>query len=91
MDDKLTSGAMNLGGNGQRPLALRPKQAEAGGWPPAYLALDDVAHELRVSTRQARRLLSAGRLPSADLNVGSGLKGRRWRRDSLLTWLAGRR
>jgi len=59
-------------------------------WPPAYLALGDVAHELRTSTRQVRRLLSAGRLPAADLNVGNGLKGRRWRRDALLNWLAGR-
>ena len=56
-------------------------------WPPAYLNIGALAHELQVSTRQARRLLSAGKLPAADVNLTGGLKGRRWRRDRLLTWL----
>ena len=56
-------------------------------WPPAFIDLAGIGHELQVSERQVRRLLSAGKLPPADLNLTGSLKGRRWRRDRLLSWM----
>jgi hypothetical protein len=38
-------------------------------WAPVFLDIAGVGHELQVSARQVRRLLSAGKLPAADLNV----------------------
>ena len=57
-----------------------------GPSPTMLLTLSDVAHELRVSLRQAWRLLSSGRLYPADLSLG-GIRGRRWRRDRLMLWI----
>ena len=55
--------------------------------PTVLLTLSDVARELRVSLRQAWRMLSSGRLYPADLTLG-GLRGRRWRRDRFEAWVA---
>jgi excisionase family DNA binding protein len=55
---------------------------------PALLTLMDVAAILRVSRRQVHRLLAAGRLPAADVNLGVGARGRRWIRERLLAWVA---
>jgi len=48
-------------------------------WPPAYLDLASPCYELRISARQGRRLLAAGRLPPPDVNlsVSPSPKGRR--------------
>jgi len=60
-------------------------------WAPEFLDVGGVAYLLSTSERQVQRLLAAGRLPPADINISgtSGPKGRRWRRDCLLTWLEG--
>jgi len=54
---------------------------------PLLLTLSDVARLLRISRRQVHRLLSSGRLPPADVNLGYGSRGRRWRRDLLTMWV----
>lgn len=60
---------------------------------PEYLDIVGVANLLSTSLRQVQRLLSAGRLPSPDLNISGtgGPKGKRWRRDRLMAWLDARR
>lgn len=58
-------------------------------WPPDALDLRGLAYTLSISTRQARRLLSAGRLPPADIVLGTGIKARRWSRRRVLRLLAG--
>jgi predicted DNA-binding transcriptional regulator AlpA len=66
----------------------------APAWPPDLLDLRGLCHALSLSPKAVQRLLAAGRLPAADLNLSLavGLKGRRWRRGSILAWLdAGRR
>ena len=70
--------------------AAEQQKPGSAKWAPSFLDLAGVAHELQVSTRHVRRMLSGGRLPRADLNISGtgGLKGRRWRRDKLLSWLA---
>jgi len=55
---------------------------------PALLTLCDVAVTLRISRRQVHRLLAAGRLPPADVNLGFGARARRWNREKLLAWVA---
>ena len=65
----------------------------APAWPPDLLDLRGLAHALSTSAKQAQRLLAAGRIPPADVNLSTtrGPKGRRWRRDRVLAWLtAGR-
>ncbi len=58
------------------------------GPPPAVtMTLVDIARELRVSTRQVRRMLSIGTLPPADISFGS-LKSRRWLRARFYRWCA---
>ena len=54
-----------------------------------YLDIGDVATMLGTSTRQVRRLLAAGRLPRATINVSSvgGAKGQRWRADVIRSHL----
>lgn len=52
----------------------------------ALLTLNDVAGILRISRRQVHRLLAAGRLPPADVNLGFGSRGRRWIHSRLLAW-----
>jgi len=59
-------------------------------WPPMFLDLSGLAHELQTSPRQIRRLLSAGKLPAADTNLTGSLKGRRWRRDRVLAHIEAR-
>ena len=54
---------------------------------PVLLTVGDVAHVLRISTRQVYRLLSSGHLPPASVNLGLKKRGRRWRRDELLAWV----
>jgi hypothetical protein len=54
--------------------------------PTMLLDFAGICRELVISTRQGRRMLSAGRLPFADLTFG-GLRGRRWRRDRLIAWV----
>jgi len=61
----------------------------APAYPPAFVDLRGLCYTLSLSNRQAARLLSAGRLPAADCNLGSGAKGRRWNREKLLTAIQG--
>jgi hypothetical protein len=70
-----------------------PDPANPGAaWAPDFLDFQALCHELQVSDRQARRLLSAGRVPPADVNLTDTLKGRRWTRQKLVEWIAaGRR
>lgn len=60
-------------------------------WSPDMLDLRGLAHCLSVSPKQVQRLLSAGRLPSADANLSltGGVKGRRWRRENVLRFVEG--
>ncbi len=53
---------------------------------PVLLTISDVAAVLRVSSRQLRRLLSAGKFYPADVCFG-GLRGRKWRSDRLAEWI----
>jgi len=46
----------------------------------------EVCEALRIRPRTGFRLLSAGRLPTADVTFG-GERGRRWRRDRLTAWI----
>lgn len=55
---------------------------------PALFSLAEVAKFLGISRRQVHRLLSAGRLPTADVNLGFGARGRRWSRERLAAWVA---
>jgi hypothetical protein len=66
---------------------------QASPWPPEYLDLGGMAFLLSSSTKQIRRLLAAGKLPAADINLSTtgSPKGRRWRRTLVLSWLAGGR
>ena len=59
------------------------------GWAPDYLDKAALAHLLQCSGRQVQRMLAAGKLPPADVNLTGSIKGRRWRRDKLLGWLEG--
>jgi len=62
-------------------------EAAPATWPPDFLDFQGLAHELSVSDRLLRRLLSSGKIPAADINLTGSLKGRRWRRDRLLAWI----
>lgn len=53
---------------------------------PVLLTTGDIAAVLRVSPRQLRRMLSAGKFYPADVCFG-GLRGRRWRCDRLAEWI----
>lgn len=57
---------------------------------PAPLLLDfnGVCRALSIARRTGNRLLAAGRLPAADLNITGGSKGRRWRRDRIEKFVA---
>ena len=68
------------------------KPTTAPSWPPEFLDLRGVAYLLSTSTKQVQRLLSAGRLPAADVNLSGtgGIKGRRWRRDRIVASLEDR-
>ena len=55
---------------------------------PAVLTLAGVSQFLSISKRQVHRLLSAGRLPPADVNLGFGTRGKRWSRERLAAWVA---
>ena len=61
--------------------------------PPDLLDLRGVAHTLCMSPKTVSRLLAAGRLPTADVNLSptGGAKGRRWHRRTLLDWIDGGR
>lgn len=61
--------------------------AEQAPAAPALLTLSGVARLLAISRRQVYRLLTSGRLPSADVCLGQGPRGRRWRRDLLKAWI----
>ena len=67
--------------------------ADRHTWPPEYLDLGGVAFLLSTSKKQVTRMLSAGKLPPADVNLSTtgSPKGRRWRRTQMLNWLAGGR
>ena len=69
-----------------RPGDSRP------AWLPDFLDLDGLAYTLSTSKKSVQRMLASGKLPPADVNVsGAGsAKGRRWRRERVLAWLAGR-
>lgn len=62
-------------------------------WPPDYVDMRGLAYMLSTSTKQVQRMLSAGRLPAADVNLSAAnsFKGRRWRRDRVIAFLEGRR
>ncbi len=68
-----------------------PSKTPPPAWSPDWLDLAGLAHLLCMSVRQARLLLSAGRLPPADVNVSitGGPKGRRWSRRHVNEFLAG--
>ena len=70
------------------PVSLLIDAREAAAISPALLRLADVARFLGISRRQVHRLLAAGRLPPADVNLGFGARGRRWNRERLLAWVA---
>ena len=63
----------------------------APSWPPDLLDLRGLAHALSISPKGVQRLLAAGRLPSADVNLSlsGGVKGRRWRRENVLRFIEG--
>lgn len=71
---------------------MNAETVTAPSWPPEFLDLRGVAYLLSTSTKQVQRLLSAGRLPAADVNVSGtgGVKGRRWRRDRIVAHLEAR-
>ncbi len=66
----------------------------SSSWQPSFLDMRGLAHLLSTSTKQIQRLLAAGRLPAADVNLsgtGNSCKGRRWSREKILRWLEGER
>ena len=68
----------------------QPEQPAAPAWPPDMYDMSALCHALSIAPRTAARLLSAGRLPPADANLGNGgPKGRRWDRERLLAFVRG--
>ena len=63
--------------------------SDTAPWPPEYLDKRGLAHLVSTSEKQVQRMLASGRLPAADLNISGtgGVKGRRWRRDRVISWL----
>lgn len=59
-------------------------------WPPDFVGMAGLCHLLQVSPRQARRLLSAGKIPPAHVNLTDSLKGRRWDRKRVIKFLESR-
>jgi len=78
---------------GSASPVMRPADRQQVAWAPDFLDLAGLAYFLSTSERQVQRLLAAGRLPAADINISGtgGPKGRRWRRDRLVAWLEGHR
>ena len=68
-------------------MAETPAQQYA--WPPDLVDMQGLAHALSTSPKQVQRLLSAGRLPQADVNVSltGGVKGRRWDRQKVIRFI----
>lgn len=64
----------------------RPHGSEKN-WPPTLVGVTGLCHLLQISDRQARRLLSAGKLPPAHVNLTGTLKGRRWNSEQLVKFL----
>ncbi len=56
----------------------------SGSTPPLLLNRNDVARELRCSTKSVNRLIARGGLP-VPVQVG---QRKRWRRDDLVRWIA---
>lgn len=56
----------------------------SGSTPPLLLDRNDVARELRCSTKSVNRLIARGGLP-VPVQVG---QRKRWRRDDLVRWIA---
>ena len=58
-------------------------------WPPVYLDVGALAHLLSASRKRIQRMLARGALPPADINISGGdfVKGRRWKRERVVTWL----
>lgn len=54
---------------------------------PMLLTLNDLADELGFGRRTVTRYLASGFIPPADVQVGPGRKGRRWRRDRIEAWI----
>ena len=46
-------------------------------WPPGHIDMSGPSHFLRISGRQARRLLGAEKLPAAGVNLSGSFKGHR--------------
>ncbi len=59
-------------------------------WPPDYVGMAGLCHLLQISDRQARRLLSSGKIPPAHINLTGSLKGRRWDRKMVKKFLESR-
>ena len=73
---------------------MTPAADTRPSWQPDLLSIQGLGHALSVSTRQVNRLLSAGKLPPASVNlsVSGSPKGRRWSRVVVLQFLeSGRR
>lgn len=66
--------------------------SQSANWGDGYLDLVGLTQFLCTSRRQVHRMLSAGRLPNADVNLSgtNSSKGRRWLRDSVMAYLKGR-
>ena len=59
----------------------------AGANSPMLLTLNGLADELAFGRRTVTRYLASGFIPPADVQVGPGRKGRRWRRDRVEAWI----
>ena len=65
-----------------------PKTSDTPAGEPLLLRAVDVARLLSISKRTLFAMLSAGRMPRPDVQLTLGRRGRRWRRDRLLAWIA---
>lgn len=72
-----------------KELAMRRREPISGGTEStagSWLAIDDIAARLRLSSKTVRRLIESERFPPPDVKLNSRVH--RWREGTVTAWMA---